>query len=32
VLTKTDGLFRREATECEDALASLEWLAAVPGG
>ena len=27
VLTKTDQLFRREATERQDARASLEWLA-----
>ena len=31
VLTKTDEMFKREATEREDALASLEWLALVPG-
>ena len=31
VLTKTDELFRREAAARKDALASLEWLATVPG-
>jgi hypothetical protein len=28
VLTKTDELFRREATARKDATASLQWLAA----
>jgi hypothetical protein len=32
VLTKTEELFRREAAEHQDSLASLEWLATVPGG